>query len=241
MRNLPELNSVDVIILDQGETFMFDNDRFGPDQGYFETYRRIGGVRMNDEEVTRVVDFLIKSLIEAYEGREKDDDFPTVRDVIEASGHAVDKQDFDLLDDLFAEHEIGVIPEAHRDAIHRLSKTHRLGIISNIWAQPARFEHNLQKAGIFDCFEHIVWSSAHRKSKPSTKLFQAALDYWQLEPERILYVGDDPIRDVGGSKAVGMKSAWINPTLKGLPKGCPHPDIRIADLSDLLVRERRGG
>ena len=230
------IDAFDVILLDQGRTFMFEIDRFGPDEDYARTYKRIGGRILSDAEVNRVTSQIYRVLWEAYTDRSRDNDFPTVREAIVEAGLHVSKSHFYLLDDLIAEHEIGVIPEVDRIAIRKLSETHRLGIVSNIWAQPARFEHNLQKADIFDCFEHMVWSSAHRKSKPSVALFQIALDYWKLEPEQILYVGDDPIRDVGGSKAAGMNSAWINPNSENLPDGCPRPDISIANLSDLLIR-----
>ena len=182
------IDAFDVILLDQGRTFMFEIDRFGQDEDYASTYARVGGKNLSDSEVAHAVTLTYQTLLDAYGDRSRDNDFPTVRQAIVEAGLHVSESDFDLLDDLFAEHEIGVIPRVHRDAIHRLSETHRLGMISNIWAQPARFEHNLQKAGIFDCFEHIVWSSAYRKSKPFVELFQIALDYWKLEPERILYV-----------------------------------------------------
>ena len=137
------------------------------------------------------------------------------------------------IDDVIAEHEIGTISEARRQTIHALSGSHRLGIISNVWGQPPRFEANLQGTGIFDCFEHIVWSSEHHAIKPSPRLYQIALDYWQTDPARILYVGNDLKRDVGGSTAAGMKSVWIDVHQAGLPDNGPQPDAVVLDLVEL--------
>ena len=230
-----DLSEIDVILLDQGETFMFANDRFGPDENFSDTYRRIGGTLLADSEVNAVISYVLESLITSYDSGLQDDRFPTVGDILMSSDRCLPGQEVALLDDVVAEHEIGTISQTHRDTIHRLHETHRLGIISNIFAQRGRFEHNLQTAGIFDCFEHIVWSSAHGMIKPSAKLFQIAIDHWGLEPARMLYVGNDARRDVGGSKGVGMKTAWINLLGVDLPSGIAAPDTELSDLAELSV------
>ncbi|MEE2754790.1 MAG: HAD family hydrolase [Candidatus Latescibacterota bacterium] len=112
--------------------------------------------------------------------------------------------------------------------------THHLGIISNVWEKPAKFEHSLQTACIFDYFEHIVWSSEYHKSKPFQDLFGAATNYWNVQPDRILFVGDDPIRDALGTKAVGIRCIWVNATSFSLPEGCLEPDLVVSELPDLL-------
>ena len=62
------------------------------------------------------------------------------------------------------------------------------------------------------------------------------MNYWNVEPDRILYVGDDPIRDVSGAKTAGMRCVWVNATSSPLPEGCPEPDLVIPELPDLLHR-----
>jgi FMN phosphatase YigB (HAD superfamily) len=230
------IDPFDIILLDQARTFMFGVDRFGPETDFASTYTRIGGGDLGLDDVNVFVTAMFGRMVSAYDDRNREDRFPTVAQAALEAGLNLSAKDVFLLDDLFAEHEIGSIPESHCQAIHKLSKSHRLGIISNIWAQPARFEHNLQNAGIFDCFEHIVWSSLYGKSKPSKKLFTIALDYWNLPPDRILYVGDDPVRDVTGAQAVGMGTAWINAEGDRLPEGCAVPDVIISSLPELLEK-----
>ena len=230
------IDPFDIILLDQARTFMFGVDRFGPETDFASTYTRIGGSDLCPDDVNVYVTAVFNRMLSAYNDRNRDDRFPTVAQAVLKAGMDLSTKDVALFDDLFAEHEIGAIPESHRQAIHRLSEMHRLGIVSNIWAQPARFEHNLQDAGIFDCFEHIVWSSLYGRSKPSAKLFTIALDYWDLSPDRILYVGDDPVRDVTGAQAVGMGTAWINAEGDRLPEGCARPDAVIASLPELLEK-----
>lgn len=228
------LSEVDVVLLDQGETFMFENDRFGPDQDYAKTYREVGGERLRDEEATEAVTRTFDFLIAAYDSGDCDDEFPTVSEAVSLCGLDLPDEEVALLDDVIAEHETGTISEAHRATVHALRRLCPLGIISNVFAQPARFEHNLQNAGIFDCFDHIVWSSTNGAIKPSAKLFHVALDYWALAPERILYVGNAAHRDVLGADAVGMRTAWIDLHREGLPTGIPEPDLIVHDLTELI-------
>lgn len=225
------IDAYDVILLDQGKTFMFENDRFGPQEDYADTYRRVGGTALSPTQIRDTVEHVYSTLLKAYRDRYCDDDFPTVKDVIKTQDPSFPSAEADYIDDVIAEHEIGTISDSHQSAIHLLADTHQLGIISNIWGQPSRFEHNLQQAGILGCFEHIVSSSAYRKSKPSRELFQAALDYWTIEPCRILYVGNDPIRDIEIAKAVRMGAAWIDLGSEGRP--AVEPDTTIHDLAEL--------
>ena len=225
---------VDVILLDQGETFMFGNDRFGREQDFAATYRNIGGALLSDAEVHDTISTTVEALLVAYDSGQADDRFPTVHDILAAST-TLSETEMDFLDDVIAEHEVGTISSQHRETIHQLAETHRLGIISNVFAQPARFEHNLQQAGILGCFDHIVWSSAHGVIKPSPRIFHIAIEHWAIEPDRILYVGNDAKRDVGGSKGVGMKSAWINLHEAKRPPGIPEPEVTLNDLSELVL------
>lgn len=212
---------------------MSGNDRFGPEQDYAETYRRLGGSNLADRDATDAIRSVIAYLIEAYDSGCCDDDFPTVADAIVALSIDLAVEDGELIDDVIAEHEVGGISETHRDTIRELARTYSLGIISNVFAQPSRFEHNLLSCGLFACFQSMVWSSFHRAIKPSPLIFDVALSRWGLEPERILYVGNDARRDIGGAKQVGMLAAWINLHSESLPDGIPGPDIEISNLSDL--------
>ncbi len=227
------VDAYDIILLDQGKTFMFGNDRLGPNEDYNATYRRVGGTELSENDIQTAVSRTHTVLLNAYCDGVRDDCFQTVQEAALEADLEFPELEIDLLDDLIAEHEIGSISDAHRRANHSLAATHRLGIIPNIRARPSRFEQKLQQVGLFDCFEYTVWSSTYRKSKPSRHLFDVALDYWQIEPEHILYVGNDPLRDVTGAKAAGMGAAWINVESDRLPEGCSTPDVSMLDLCDL--------
>lgn len=45
-------------------------------------------------------------------------------------------------------------------------------------------------------------------SKPNPKLYTHALEAHKLDPERTMYVGDNPTHDIAPCRALGMRTAW---------------------------------
>lgn len=46
--------------------------------------------------------------------------------------------------------------------------------------------------------------------KPDPALFQGALQWSGVAPERALHLGDDPYRDVAAARRLGMTAIWVN-------------------------------
>ena len=226
-----------VILLDMGHTFMFECDRFGDDNDYFQTYTRLGGSRLDPTEVRSAIDGLFSRLVADSRNPECYDDFGPVADYLrtipEAAG--LPRAERDLLEEVFAHHEVGTVSEHHANTLHGLKKTHPLGLISNIWARSPVFEAELRRAGAIDLFDVLVWSSDHGCIKPSRRLFQQAIAHFDLPAGQMVYVGDNPKRDVAGAKGVGMSAVWIRHAKQQLPSAVPPPDLIVADLSELLT------
>jgi HAD superfamily hydrolase (TIGR01509 family) len=164
--------------------------------------------------------------------------FGAVRTYLEQLPESRDWLDSELeiLEKVFARHEVGVIPGSHAKVIKELGRTHSLGVVSNIWSHRDVFEKELRRAEIYDLFDTIVWSSDHGCIKPSPKLFQKALARFPVEISRVLFVGDNLMRDVGGAKAVGMSAVWIHSGHTDLSFSDPQPDLQIPELGRLLTK-----
>ncbi len=229
------VDDFDVILFDQGKTFIFENDRFGPDEDYLSVYQSLGGNRLSSGELHRIVQTICHYMLESSRSREAN--FPSIEEAVRAIPHGIKihETELPLLDDLVAIQETGTISEPHRRVMHSLAQTHRLGVVSNIWASPPRFEQNLEDAGILECFEIVVWSSNYGCLKPSPRLFQVALDHFEVEPKQIVYVGDHPRRDVEGSKSLGMSAIWVDNPERKRPMGRVHPDLIVNDICELLI------
>ncbi len=225
------IDNYDVILLDQGRTFMFDLDRFAPDEDFGAVYTRLGGRDLTSRVVQDIVCRTLERLKSAYVDPERYDDVPTAEEAVALTAPDLARAERRRLADIVGVQEVGTISDEHVAIIRNLAETHRLGIVSNVWGPSRFFEDNLAQRGILDCFDVRIWSSDHRCVKPSHRLFKHALKLFNVPPDRIVYVGDDPERDVPPSKAMGMGAVWIDNGTRDQPSTIP--DFVISDLSEL--------
>jgi len=230
------IDDYEVILLDQGKTFMFENDRFGPGEDYYSTYRALGGTTLTPQSLRKLMDKLVSHMLELGRNPRDCDSFPSVPEVLRSRAlfEGLSSEDFPLIDQLVSLHELGSISKCDADAIRSISNTHRLGIVSNIWGRKQPFEQNLADAGILDCFEHVVWSSEHGRIKPSPWLFSHALALFRVPAAKVLFVGDHPFRDILPAKNCGCFAAWLRNGSEVFPSSCPAPDLTITRVGDLL-------
>lgn len=224
MRFLDQFN---VVLLDMNGTFMFGHDRLGPEEDFHRTYQALGGRTLDRPALTGIMRSTCDALLSAYDDPAHFDDFPTLREAFPHHGGAPLDQ-LEILEQVFAMHELGTCPPEHAGFLHRLAATHRLGVVSNICAPPSAVETRLREAGLAGVFTHTVFSSAARSIKPSLAIFRRALAAFPAD-SRILFVGDSLERDIRPARSLGLGTAWIAP-----PGGAaPEADLVIASLPDL--------
>jgi putative hydrolase of the HAD superfamily len=226
------LDRFTVLLLDLNGTFMFGQDRFGPDEDYYATYRSIGGERLSRESLLQAIRSCCEGVLRDYESPDRFDDFPSLAEAFRT--HAgVDEADVRDLERVFAVHEMGYVPDSHADFLRRVAKTHQLGIVSNICALPDPWLEAFERSGLRSLFSGIVFSSTGRSIKPSHVLFRQAFDTIPVG-SRVLFAGDSLERDVIPAKALGLSTAWI------APRGSTHAaaDIVIESLVDLETAGR---
>ncbi len=235
------LASCPVVLLDMNSTFMFGENRLGPDEDFAAAYRAVGGRLLPAETVTAAVLACVAHMGRLYDDPAHADDFPGV---LEVMGELPDvaglpERDRRLLAEVVARHELGRIPEPHADAVRELSHRHRLGLVANIWAPKDLWLAELARAGLADVFTTRVFSSDLRSMKPSLRLFQEALHGCGVrEPgphPEVVHIGDSLRCDVGGAQAAGLRTIWIDPTGAAPPASGPQPDAWVADLRDLVA------
>ncbi len=230
------LDQFEVILLDQGRTFMFDNDRFEESDDCFSTYENLGGRCLSPVALRMVIGQLYDYLLRLERSPSYYDSFPSIPIALRETDAwpFEDPDDAERIADLFALHELGAISERHINALRILARSHRLGIVSNVWGPKKRFEENLKNAGVYECFELCVWSSDHGAIKPSVKLFRQALDYFRVPPSKVLFVGDHPMRDVDAAKAIGCGAIWVQNDDEAFPGNLRPPDLTVHHLDELI-------
>ena len=150
------LSQYSVILLDMNSTFMFGEDRFGNSEDFFETYTALGGERLNRCAVNSAIRSCYGGMSKDYEDPSKVDDFPSLAEGLRKYAE-VEDADIPLLETVFAYHERGKVPPEFAACLRRLSRSHRLGLVSNIWAKKDLWLSEFEAAGINDIWDVVVF------------------------------------------------------------------------------------
>ncbi len=124
---------------------------------------------------------------------------------------------------------------AMRDGAAEVVRTLRsagltLGVLANS-PHGDMVRRRLSEAGLSDSLEAIVCSGDVGYRKPHPAAFKAILREMGVQPADAVMVGDDPIADVEGARAAGMRAVWV------AREGVPPPkeaNAVVEDLRDLL-------
>ncbi|MCR9105612.1 MAG: HAD family hydrolase [Gammaproteobacteria bacterium] len=121
-------------------------------------------------------------------------------------------------------HQVELYAEA-LDIVAELAQDYTLGALTNGNA-------DIYKTAAGPYFEFAYLAEEVGASKPHPALFEAALQATGADPHRIVHVGDDPHHDIGGAKAMGLKTVWMNGRNKPWPGGA-RADYEVTNLRDL--------
>lgn len=191
-------------------TFMFGEDRFGPDENYAATYHHLGGT-LPAQTVHTAINACLEYLDERYPDPVYHDAFPTVAETfrhLDATRH-LPAEEQALLALTFAVHERGYISETYASALHQLAQTHQLALVADIWAEKTLWLEELNRAGVLNLFDALVFSSDIGSVKPSPRPFLLAGETLNAAPGDCLVIGDSVRRDIGGAARAGIAALWI--------------------------------
>ena len=140
---------------------------------------------------------------------------------------AIAAQAFDVF--FRARNELDLFDDV-RPALERLRARYALASLSNGNA-------DLALIGLADLFAVSLNARQIGAAKPDPRCFERLAGALQVEPQGILYVGDDPWLDVEAARSAGLQTAWINRRRLQWPAGIAEPDITVEDcraLADTL-------
>jgi HAD superfamily hydrolase (TIGR01549 family) len=93
---------------------------------------------------------------------------------------------------------------------------------------------DLQAIGLAHYFASSVWAREVGTLKPGALMFLRPLMDVQLDPEQVLHVGDDPLMDVEGARAVGYQTAWLDRFETAWPESIRRAHYEFTNLSQLV-------
>ena len=131
------------------------------------------------------------------------------------------------------------------ELLARLKDRYRLGLLSNFTHAPAAREL-VTRAGLTRFFDVILISDELGLRKPRMEVFETLVDSLGVKKGQTLYVGDDPVADIGGAQKAGLCPVWttivrdqkLSPAENPFSPKKKAPDGRIPRIStweDLLV------
>jgi FMN hydrolase / 5-amino-6-(5-phospho-D-ribitylamino)uracil phosphatase len=118
-------------------------------------------------------------------------------------------------------------------ALERLRTRYALASLSNGNA-------DLSLIGLASFFNVSLNARQIGAAKPHPRCFEQLARALRLEPQNILYVGDDPFLDVQAARAAGLRTAWMNRSQAPWPSNLEPADLDVPDcahLAELLALE----
>ena len=111
------------------------------------------------------------------------------------------------------------------NSLEVLAESYALGVISNGNA-------DVNQIGIGHLFSFTLNSAEAGVAKPHPSIFRQALDKVQLPAHQMVYVGDDPEKDVIGAQQLGLRTIWFNPQQRDPPLGL-RPDAIMTNFAEI--------
>lgn len=111
---------------------------------------------------------------------------------------------------------------------------YRIGCITNTLADTATIRQMLRNYDVERLMDSVVVSADEGWRKPHRSLFQKSLRELDVHAEETVFVGDSPVHDVAGAKAVGMRAVLTRQYRARPYEGVdPQPDAIIDHLREL--------
>lgn len=108
------------------------------------------------------------------------------------------------------------------EAIASIARVYRLGALTNGNA-------DIHRLGLSDHFSFAFSAEEVGAPKPAPDLFHRALEHTGCAPHEMIYVGDDPIKDVDAANRVGLKTIWVKGAARQTP-GETEADVIIENI-----------
>jgi putative hydrolase of the HAD superfamily len=113
----------------------------------------------------------------------------------------------------------------NRPVLDRLSRTHRLGVVSNF---TGNLSACLEELDVRRWFEVVSDSGLLGIAKPDPRIFVATLARLGAPPAAAWMVGDNFQNDIRPAAALGIRTCWLAPPDRTPPPPSGPPTARIA-------------
>ncbi|WP_295516202.1 HAD-IA family hydrolase [uncultured Pseudomonas sp.] len=125
---------------------------------------------------------------------------------------------------LAARQQVTLFEDVH-PTLEQLAERYTLGVLTNGNA-------DVRTIGLADYFRFALNAEQLGIGKPDPTPFREALRLTGIPATATVHVGDNPVDDVQGAQAAGIRAVWFNP-LGNAWRGAGRPDAEVRTLSEL--------
>ena len=123
------------------------------------------------------------------------------------------------------------VDETILDFLSSLKEQYQLAIITN--GSTERQYAKISNTNLNNYFEQVFISEEVGFTKPDRRIFEVALNKLNIQPEHVLFIGDDLEKDIEGCQNANIKGIWFNPlSLENHTDIKPYAEIK--SLNELL-------
>ncbi len=131
-----------------------------------------------------------------------------------------------------------VLRPCARKMLEKIWRDYKLGLISNFTYAPVIYAA-LRRLCINQFFNVILVSEDVGWRKPHMKIFEETLRRLNVAAEETVYVGDSPLEDIKGAKAIGMRTIFVPSqfySLANLHETRQKPDVIVKNICELYKK-----
>ncbi|MFI9559148.1 HAD family hydrolase [Nonomuraea endophytica] len=89
-------------------------------------------------------------------------------------------------------------------------------------------------SGLRDLLDGWAISGQEKIAKPDIRLFEIAAARAGAKLDGAWMIGNDPIKDIAGGRAAGLKTIWMNRRSLSWPEGQPEADHAVVDVAEAV-------
>jgi putative hydrolase of the HAD superfamily len=122
------------------------------------------------------------------------------------------------------------------DCLRSLHGRYKIGIISDAIVTPGSgLRQILRDYGLFQYFDHFVFSDEAGASKPAARVFDLATSGLGVSAGELAHVGDRPGNDIAGPNAYGSHSVLYTGVVDRRAEGDPVPSVVVSHMANLAT------
>jgi putative hydrolase of the HAD superfamily len=121
------------------------------------------------------------------------------------------------------------LPASSGLALRTLRPYWRIGVLTN--GMPSVQRRKVEALALAALVDVVLYAEEHGTGgKPNYAAFHAVREQLDVPAERTVFVGNDPVADIGGANLAGFNTIYVSRSSDAWPATVTAPDARVASI-----------